>query len=135
MAVVRMRRGDRGAAAVEFALVLPVLLLIIFGIVDFGRMLAAKITLTEAAREGARAAALVSQEEGEATVFEAVADLDDPIETPVVVGCPDAPAPGDDATATVTYRFTFITPVSILFGSSGDGHVDLVASGLMPCMG
>src|SRR6185312_11491700 len=49
------RERERGAAAVEFALVLPVLLMLIFGIIDFGRMLAAKIVITEAAREGARA--------------------------------------------------------------------------------
>ena len=45
---------DRGASAVEFALVLPLLLLIVFGIIDFGRALNAQITLTQAAREGAR---------------------------------------------------------------------------------
>jgi len=49
---------DRGTAAVEFALVLPVLLLIVFGIVDFGRALNAQLTLTGAAREGVRLAAL-----------------------------------------------------------------------------
>ena len=54
---------DRGATAVEFALLLPLLLLIVFGIIDFGRALNAQITLTQAAREGARLAAL-----GEANV-------------------------------------------------------------------
>ena len=49
---------DRGAVAVEFALLLPLLLLIAFGIIDFGRALNAQITLTQAAREGARLAAL-----------------------------------------------------------------------------
>src|ERR1035441_8138778 len=49
---------ERGAAAVEFALLLPVLLLLVFGIVDFGRALNAQITLTQAAREGVRLAAL-----------------------------------------------------------------------------
>ena len=49
---------DRGAAAVEFALLLPVLLLLVFGIIDFGRALNAQVTLTQAAREGARMAAL-----------------------------------------------------------------------------
>ncbi len=49
---------DRGATAVEFALVLPLLLLLVFGIIDFGRALNAQITLTQAAREGARLEAL-----------------------------------------------------------------------------
>ena len=49
---------DRGSVAVEFALLLPLLLLLVFGIIDFGRALNAQITLTQAAREGARLAAL-----------------------------------------------------------------------------
>ncbi len=47
--------GDRGAAAVELALILPVLLLLIGGIVDFGRAFFAQIIITNAASEGARA--------------------------------------------------------------------------------
>lgn len=50
------RRAQRGAAAVELALVLPVLLLVIGGVVDFGRALYTKVIITNAAREGARAA-------------------------------------------------------------------------------
>ena len=53
----RVRRPDGGAAAVEFAIVLPLLLAVVFGVIDFGRMMANQITLNEAAREGARAAA------------------------------------------------------------------------------
>lgn len=53
-----MEDNDRGAAAVEFALVLPLLLLLLFGIIDFGRAYHSKVTLTHAAREGARALAL-----------------------------------------------------------------------------
>ena len=46
---------DRGAAAVEFALVVPLLLLLVFGIIDFSRAYNTRVTLTEAAAEGARA--------------------------------------------------------------------------------
>ena len=49
---------DRGAAVVEFALVLPVLVLFVFGIIEFGRAYNARIELTSAVREGARALAL-----------------------------------------------------------------------------
>ena len=56
------RRGsancDRGAAAVEFALLLPLLVLLVFGMIDFGRAINAQITITQAAREGARVLAL-----------------------------------------------------------------------------
>jgi Flp pilus assembly protein TadG len=51
-----MRRRRRGQALVEFALVLPVLLLILFGIVDFGRAIYAFNAVSNAAREGGRTA-------------------------------------------------------------------------------
>jgi Flp pilus assembly protein TadG len=49
-------RDDRGAAAVEFALVMPILLLLLFGIIEFARAWNVRQTLTDAAREGARVA-------------------------------------------------------------------------------
>ena len=49
---------DAGAAAVEFALLLPLLLLILFGIIDFARAFNIQETLTQAAREGVRPYAL-----------------------------------------------------------------------------
>ena len=52
------RRDDRGAAAVEFALVLPVLVVLLFGMVQFGIAYDAQLKVTHAAREGARMAAV-----------------------------------------------------------------------------
>lgn len=49
-----LRRDDRGAAAVEFALVLPVLVLIVFGIAQFGLAFAQVLSLNSGARQGAR---------------------------------------------------------------------------------
>ena len=49
---------DRGAAAVEMALVMPLLILMVMGIIDFGRIFNGEIQLSQAAREGARVAAL-----------------------------------------------------------------------------
>ena len=48
------RRGDRGQALVEFALVLPVFLLVFFGLLDMGRYVYLRSVLSQAAREGAR---------------------------------------------------------------------------------
>ena len=47
-------RTERGAAAVEFAIILPVLLLVMFGIIEFGTLMYDQIMVTNAAREGAR---------------------------------------------------------------------------------
>ena len=49
---------DRGAAAVEMALVMPLLIAMIIGIIDFSRIFNGEIQLSQAAREGARVAAL-----------------------------------------------------------------------------
>ena len=52
----RQAYRERGAAAVEMALVLPILLLLVGGIIDFGRFFFTQVQITNAAREGARAA-------------------------------------------------------------------------------
>jgi Flp pilus assembly protein TadG len=53
----RLRRPDRrGQSLVEFGLILPIFLLMVFGIVDFGRAVFAYSTLNNAAREAARVA-------------------------------------------------------------------------------
>jgi len=54
-ALRRRRRDDRGAAAVEFALVVPVLVLFMFGIIQAGFFFAQSASLANGAREGARA--------------------------------------------------------------------------------
>lgn len=51
-------RSERGAELVEFALIVPVLLVIFGGIVDFGFMMQRSEVITNAAREGARLAVL-----------------------------------------------------------------------------
>jgi Flp pilus assembly pilin Flp len=49
-------RGEDGAAAVEFALLLPLLVLLLFGIIEFGFAFSTRIQATNAAREAARQA-------------------------------------------------------------------------------
>ena len=55
---LRSKFGERGAALVEFALVAPLLLVVIAGIVDFGFLFQRYEVLTNAAREGARLGSL-----------------------------------------------------------------------------
>ncbi len=46
--------SERGVAAVEFAIIFPLMLLLMFGIIEFGTMMYDQIMVTNAAREGAR---------------------------------------------------------------------------------
>ena len=52
------RKKRRGATVVEFAFVAPVLFLLVFGMIEFGRMVMVQQILTNASREGARMAVL-----------------------------------------------------------------------------
>ncbi|MEP6871684.1 MAG: TadE/TadG family type IV pilus assembly protein [Anaerolineaceae bacterium] len=54
----RLRATETGQSLVEFAMVLPLFLVLLFGLVDFGRAFYSWILITNAAREGARAGAV-----------------------------------------------------------------------------
>lgn len=70
-ALRRWSRDEQGAAVVEFAIVVPVLLVLLFGIIDFGRMMAVGASLASAVRDGGRQAA-VSTDLTDATQISAV---------------------------------------------------------------
>jgi hypothetical protein len=115
------------------ALIMPLLLLVVFGIIDFGRMLNTQITLTEAAREGARAAALG---------FDPAARLHRTLNGTTLAATTVTRCPDDDLTAdavvTVTHAFRPVTPLGSLmgfFGAESDGSLTITARGVMPCVG
>ena len=126
---------DRGAAAVEFALLFPLLMLIVFGIIDFGRALNAQITLTQAAREGARLDALGESDVSAET--QAAATGLSPV-TVTVTACPLGAGPSVNAVVNVSYSFNFVTPIGAIAGMIGGSGslgapVTLTAQGVMPC--
>jgi Flp pilus assembly protein TadG len=128
---------DRGAVAVEFALLLPVLLLLLFGVIDFGRLINAEITLSQAAREGVRLAAFGAINPAvQNRVTLAAAPLT-PVTATVTTACAAGAGAGADAKVTVTYTFNFITPVgafAAMFGTASFGTtLPLTVTGEMPC--
>ncbi len=133
--LTRAERPDRGAAAVEFALVLPLLLLVVFGLVDFGRALNEQILLGRAAQQGARAAALRQTDTVART--EAAAQPLANVGVTVTV-CPTGTVTSADATVVATHPFTFITPVDAfvsMFGGDLGTGLTLTGRGVMRCVG
>jgi hypothetical protein len=53
---------DRGVTVVEFAIIVPLLLMLVFGIVEFGRAYQARLTVSHAAREGVRVLAVTKDQ-------------------------------------------------------------------------
>jgi hypothetical protein len=58
----RRRRGDRGAVAVEAALVTPIILILVFGIIEFAFLLRDHVAVTSAVRTGARVASTAADD-------------------------------------------------------------------------
>jgi hypothetical protein len=85
-----VKSAQRSQALIEFALVSPVLLLLVFGIIDIGRAVFYYDTLNHAAREGARAAVKASNQlPTNANVLTVVTNH--MIGTPVLQPCPNGP--------------------------------------------
>jgi Flp pilus assembly protein TadG len=121
-----LSKSERGAAAVEFALLVPLLMMLVFGIVDFGYMMNRNTMLANAAREGVRAASLgATADEVTATVEHALTKMDG--EVTVTVSClkPDGvacsaysadAASGGTAAVDVDYDYHWVTPAGEIFG-------------------
>jgi len=117
------RRGAAGQSLVEFALVFPVLIIMLIAIFDFGRLVFAYNAITNAAREGARVGIINQTESGiqdevinQGTSLGLVAG--DVVVTYVKSDAPTQPCPDDPPTSleclvvvTVSYDWQAITPV------------------------
>jgi Flp pilus assembly protein TadG len=100
-----VRRRERGAAAVEFALVLPLLLSTVGGAIDFGRLYYQQIMLSNAARDGARLASMGTTTYGDAAVRTATKNAAKPMsltDAQVQIASPRCSGTPAQATVTVT---------------------------------
>nr|WP_221379629.1 TadE/TadG family type IV pilus assembly protein [Actinoplanes polyasparticus] len=127
-------RGEEGAAAVEAAIVLPLILLVLFGIIDFGRALQQQALLTAAVREGARTAALNGTSASVTAKVHSVAGADATVASTL---CTGGSAVTADASVTATQPFTALTPVFVLMQYYGttSSLTTLRATGIMACTG
>ncbi|MDP2871772.1 MAG: pilus assembly protein [Bacillota bacterium] len=113
-------KDRRGQAVVELALIIPVLLLLVLGVVEFGRLFNAYMTVQHAAREGARLGILgATDNEIMNRVLQNTVTLDP---AQVVIGI--APAAGSRPsgsilTVSVSYNFRVLMPLlSSVVGST-----------------
>ena len=123
--------SERGAAAVEMALLLPVLIALVFGIFEFGRAYNAQLELTSAVREGARSLAVGASALDVVDTVTAAAPALDAAElaAPGAVTVSASPClPGSQATVTVNYPFTYT--IAPFFG---EATITLSATGVMRC--
>ncbi len=144
-------KSQRGASMVEFALILPLLLLLVFGIIEFGLLLYNKAIVTNASREGARAGIVFNaNSDGDYSPFlepyiQAVVTsytanhlvTFDAIKTPTITA-PPCGSRGSDLTVTVTYPYTFLvfSNIAKLMGGGGTpfpGTITLSAVTVMRC--
>ncbi len=107
-------RGERGQTLVEFALLLPIFLILLFAIVDFGLGLNAWITITNSAREGARVGAVGADS---ATITERVqatgaGGLKAWSSNGTVTVTNAQGQPGESVTVKVDYDYDLITPLA-----------------------
>jgi Flp pilus assembly protein TadG len=134
-ATIPSRRNKiAGQGLVEFALTLPLLILILVGVLDLGRLSFAAMTVTNAAREGARygasnpgdTAGITSRAKNEA-FGSTISPTQLTISTPTF---PSGCALGNPIQVTVTYNFQFITTYVL-----GGGTIPVRSSMQMPVFG
>ena len=133
-------RSERGAELIEMAIVTPILLLLVMGVVDFGFLFQRYIVLTNAAVEGARVATLPGydwQSDGEARAlaYAAAGGISGPVTaSAVLVSLPGAGGgtwPGVQITVTHVYNLQYITPIAVLVGGTSAASITLTAQSTM----
>jgi Flp pilus assembly protein TadG len=115
---------------VEFALVLPVLVLLLFGIIEFTRAYNAKTTMTHAAREGARTLALRGTvADAQARVRASSPSLNQNNVTITTTPASGVCTPGQTVTVVVSYQMRYSIPMY------RSGNWSLQETGVMRCGG
>ncbi len=114
----KFRRTEQGQALVEMALVLPILILIIFGIIEFGRIMNTYLIVTNAAREGARQGVVGGNDTAVQNAVKNTAYTLDPAKLTITINPMGTRSRGAALNVRVTYRLDIIAPViSVITGN------------------
>ncbi len=121
--------GQRGTALIEFALVLPMLILLTFLVVDLSRAFMMRSVLDQAAREGARCLGADSTSTRAVASARNLAAAVGYNPDSVQVTYDQAGAKGDPVTVSVSAKFTWLYPgVLQLFGWQGASTITLTGT-------
>ena len=139
--------SEKGVSAVEFALIAPLLFVLTFGSIEFALLLFDKAVITNASREGARAAIVYNAEvpDDYAPIREIVKSYANNylvnlgvaganfLSDADIVIIPETPELAGDITVTVNYSYDFLVlpNLAALVGGTFDGTVNLVGTTVM----
>lgn len=107
--MITHKKQERGQELVEYALILPIMMLILMSILDLGRAVYYYSAIHNSAREGARYGVINPEDSAgiEAVVRNKAVALN-PTDLSVVIVLPDE----DTVQVTVTYQFAVVTPIA-----------------------
>lgn len=129
-AMTKKRIRDGGAVLVEAALVMPLLILLLVGIVEFGRVWNAQLSLTHAAREGIRHYVVSGDDAGAIDVVNAATT----VATSDISFSANCDPEGDNVGTPITLTVEAAVKISIPFWD-GSGPFELQGIGTMRCGG
>jgi Flp pilus assembly protein TadG len=136
----RIRKGEKSQSLVEFSLLIPIFLILVFGIIDFGMGLRSYITVTQATREGARYGAVgnprgtftaggAGECNGSTTttvvgrVCSTMSGLQLSNVTAVNVTYPAGQTPGNSIRVNTQYNYDLITPLDAIMNFISAGSM------------
>ncbi len=105
-------KNQKGQALVEFAIILPIILMLVMGILQFGMMLNAYLTIENASREGARAGAIGSTDAQIQQLIISTSPSLEPHDVTVSITPSETDrSSGDTLTVNIAYNYRLIVPI------------------------
>lgn len=116
------RASERGAVAVEFAILAPVLIMMLLGIMEFGRAYNAQASLSNAAREGVRVMAISNDQTAAKTAAKnAAVSLNPGLADTNFTFSPASCTSGAQMSVTINYTLSTVTGIAGPFPMQGVG--------------
>ena len=116
------KTSERGAVAVEFALLAPVLVMLLLGIMEFGRAYNAQVTISSAAREGVRVMAIGNSPTAARTAAkDAAVSLQPALSDANITISPSTCTTGAQMTFKITINLSTMTGIAGPFPMEGRG--------------